>query len=109
MKWYSNLYLSNNIAHKADKIKWKINHNAGQVDIYVITLASNEKNLLDIIPSWELMQKYYPKENLYIIGIAKGYDEALLLVQKIIEEVYQKTGGFLIQSYFNVKKDSSNH
>ncbi len=33
-----------------------------QIGIYVITLASNTQNLLDIIPSYELMQKGYPKK-----------------------------------------------
>lgn len=49
MKWYDDLYVGESIVHKTNKIKWKIRHNAGQINIYVITLASGEKNLLDII------------------------------------------------------------
>ena len=48
MKWYDDLYVGESIVHKTNKIKWKIRHNAGQINIYVITLASGEKNLLDI-------------------------------------------------------------
>ena len=55
MKWYDDLYVGESIVHKTNKIKWKIRHNAGQINIYVITLASGEKNLLDIIPSHELL------------------------------------------------------
>ena len=77
MKWYDDLYVGESIVHKTNKIKWKIRHNAGQINIYVITLASGEKNLLDIIPSHELLQKGYPKKQLYVIGLAKGYDEAV--------------------------------
>ena len=65
MKWYDDLYVGESIVHKTNKIKWKIRHNAGQINIYVITLASGEKNLLDIIPSHELLQKGYPKKQLY--------------------------------------------
>ena len=72
MKWYDDLYVGESIVHKTNKIKWKIRHNAGQINIYVITLASSEKNLLDIIPSHELLQKGYPKKQLYVIGLAKG-------------------------------------
>jgi hypothetical protein len=57
----------------------------------VVTLASNPDNLLDIIPARELMQKGYPKKDLMIIGIAKGYNEALLVVQRVIEDTYRKT------------------
>ena len=36
MKWYSKLYVGDSIAGKAGKIKWKIRHRAGTIDIYVI-------------------------------------------------------------------------
>jgi hypothetical protein len=91
MKWYDQLYVGDSIASKVNRIKWKINHNAGTVSIYVVTLASNPDNLLDIIPARELMQKGYPKKDLMIIGIAKGYHEALLVVQRVIEDTYRKT------------------
>ena len=109
MRWYENLYVGSSITHKAEKIKWKIRHNAGQINIYVITLASNPQNLLDVIPAWELMQKAYPKKNLFIIGLAHGYDEALELVKQIVDEVYHNTGGFDVSSYINEKKDSVNY
>lgn len=59
MEWYDELYVGESIRQKEKKIRWKIRHNAGQINIYVITLASNPQNLLDIIPSHELLQKGY--------------------------------------------------
>lgn len=91
MRWYEHLYLGDSISAKAERIKWKISHNAGTVSIYVIALASNPDNLLDIIPARELMQKGYPKKDLTVIGLAKGYEEALAVVQRIVEETYRKT------------------
>ena len=84
MKWYRNLYVSNSIGDKANRIKWKINHNAGTISVYVIAFASNSQNLLDIIPAWELMQKSYPKKQMKIIGLAKGYEDALELDRKSV-------------------------
>ena len=109
MKWYENLYVGESIRHKTDRIKWKINHNVGQIDIYVITIASNPQNLLDIIPAQELMQKGYPKKELFVIGLAKGMTDAHEVVKQIIDEVYQNTGGFDILTYLQTKKDSKNH
>ena len=109
MEWYENLYVGETIWHKAEKIKWKIRHNAGQIDIYVISLASNPQNLLDIIPAQELMQKGYPKKDLYVIGLAHGMKEAHEVVKQIIDEVYQVTEGFDIITYLQAKKDSKNH
>lgn len=104
MKWYDDLYVGESIIHKTNKIKWKILHNAGQIRIYVITLASNNKNLLDIIPSQELMQKGYPKKDLYVVGLAKGYDESVEVAASIIDEVYRQTGAFEVASYLREKK-----
>lgn len=105
MKWYDHLYLGDSIRNPR-KIKWKINHNAGTIDIYVITFASNEDNLLDVIPTWELMQHGYPwKDRLEIIGLAKGYEEALMLVRTIVDEVYQNTGSTDVKAY--LKKSTS--
>lgn len=99
MEWYHNLYASKSIGDKVGRIKWKINHNAATVSVYVIAFASNQENLLDIIPAWELMQKSYPKKNMMIIGLAKGYRDALELVRTIIDETYQHTGTVDVRSY----------
>lgn len=99
MKWYDDLYVGESIVHKTSKIKWKIRHNAGQLNIYVITFASNPANLLDIIPAQELLQKGYPKRDLFVIGLAKGYTEAVDVVMSIIDEVYRQTGAFAVKDY----------
>lgn len=104
MKWYRNLYVGDSIAGKAKRIKWKINHNAGTVSVYVIAFASNHENLLDIIPAWELMQKRYSKRNIKIIGLAKGYEEALELVRRIVDETYQNTGDVDVWSYLKEER-----
>jgi hypothetical protein len=99
MKWYKNLYLGEEIAPKARKIINKIKKNKPTIDVYVIALASNPENQLDVIPSWELLQKGYPKDQLRIIGLAQGKKEALQLVTDLVDEVYQKTGDVKILPY----------
>ncbi len=99
MKWHEDLYSGESIRPRLKRIRWKVNHNAGQICVYVITLASNEKNLLDIIPSRELLQKHYPKKGLYIVGLAGNYEEALELAGCIVSDVYKATGGFNIRKY----------
>lgn len=104
MIWYEDLYVGESIIHKKNKIKWKIRHNAGQIDIYVIALASNKENLLDIIPAQELLLKGYPKRQLSIIGLAKGYQEAVEVAASVVDEVYHETGGFAVRSYLAEKR-----
>ncbi|MEI3526032.1 MAG: hypothetical protein V8Q27_07895 [Eubacteriales bacterium] len=35
-----------------------------------------------------------------MVGIASGYEEALELVQRMIDDIYRKTGGFAVREYF---------
>lgn len=109
MKWYRDLYVGESIVHKKNKIKWKILHNAGQLNVYVIALASSHNNLLDIIPSHELLQRGYPKKELYIIGLAGGYEEAVETAAAVVNEVYRQTGGFEVVSYLENKKRMNSH
>lgn len=107
MKWYQELYTGESIKGKTEKIKWKINHNAGQIQVYMISFASNPDNLLDIIPAWNVMQKHYPKKNLWIVGLAKGWEEAVEVVTQIVAEVYENTGGFRVRDYLIHKSAES--
>lgn len=100
MDWYKDFYAGEGIAGKKGKIKWKVLHHAGQMGICVIALSSNPGNLLDIIPSWELMQKYYPKSGILVVGVDKGYENAMELAGMIVMDVYQKTGTFHVREYF---------
>lgn len=99
MKWYDKLYLTDSVRKRAGQIKWRISHNAGTLDVYVIAFASNPENLLDIIPAWEIMQKHYPKKKMKIIGLAGGWEDALELVRCIIDETYQNTGNTDVWTY----------
>ncbi|WP_235828954.1 hypothetical protein [Anaerosacchariphilus polymeriproducens] len=99
MKWYRKLYIGEKAKKDRFKFIWQVKHRHIVWNGYVITLASNEQNLLDIIQVTELLQPYYKNRELFIVGIAKGYDEALIVAKDIIDEVYQKTGEFNIRQF----------
>ncbi len=101
MIWYRHLYVDEAIIHKLKKIKWKICHNAGQLDLYVICLPYVESNLLEIISTVELMQKHYPKGDLFVVGLAKGYDKARELAAGIVMDIFDKTGKFNVKEYLH--------
>lgn len=99
MHYYKNLYVPENLEKKKKKIIGKLNANKLQYDLYLVTLPIGDSNQLEIINSLELKQPTYPKENLFVVGFAKGYDEALELVEEIIGNVYNETQGADIRSY----------
>lgn len=103
MKWYNNLYLGESIMPKQKKIVNRIKKCQPTPNVYVIAFPSNPENLLDIIPSWELLQKGYPKENIRVIGLAEGKAETVELVRKIVDETYQVTGDVKVKQYLKNK------
>ncbi len=107
MIWYENLYIGESISRKPEKVKrlkWKINHHAYLCNLFIIVLCRYGTNLLEIIPARELKQRCYPKQDLFIVGIAKGYNEALETAAAIVVDVYKKTGGFAVKSFLLQQK-----
>ena len=51
-----------------------------------------------------LLQPDYPHEDFFVVGIAKGYEDAVELVEQIVQEVYNETKGADIRSYI-LKKE----
>lgn len=99
MKCYYALYMDEKIRPQKEEILQKISDGKWQFEKYMITLAKNEKNHLEIYNSVLQIQKVIPKDELFLVGIAGGYAEALELVEKITQEVYDKTKGTDIRNY----------
>lgn len=103
MKYYHKLIFSEGLKKKKKEILSKIEKNQFQFDKYVIVLSESEKNHLDIYNSAVLLQEYYNKETMLVVGIADGFDEALRLVEKITQTVYNETKGTDIRGFL-IKK-----
>ena len=96
MQWAKHLYLSDKTAANKEKIKNKAEKGVGMVSVYFIALASNPDNLFDIFHAAYLKQNALYRRNPFIVGIASGYEEAIELVQRIVEDIYRETGGFRV-------------
>ena len=57
-------------------------------------------NLLEIVPSYMLIQKSYYARCPEIVGMAKGKDEAIDLAVDIVKNIYGETGAFQVKEYF---------
>ena len=74
LKWYKQLYIGDNAKKKKKEWIRKINMGAGVVDVYLITLAVNPENQLEIFSANELKQKARRRNCPLIIGLCKGYE-----------------------------------
>lgn len=100
MEFYRDLYLTENLKKKKYRMMWKLKTGSGMVDVYVITIAANGRDLLDIMNSSIALQPVVHNRLPLVVGMASGYDGALRLVQKIIEDVHRDTGTYDVRSYF---------
>lgn len=99
MRYYHNLYVSENLVSKKIHILSQIEKERILVNKYLIVLSQNEKNHLEFFDSVMLIQKMMEKESLFVVGIADGYSGALKIVENITQEVYDKTNGTDIRTY----------
>ena len=99
MRYYRELYWGENLEKKKDKIIRRLNTGKLQRDIHVLVLSECGTNQLEIYNSALFLQPDFPNDNFFIVGIVRGYEAALELVEEIVEEVYEKTGGADIRTY----------
>ena len=99
MEFYKRLYLGESAEKDHRRIVWKLKHRAGQVDVYVITLPLGGSDLLEIYHCSILKQKYFKDKPFFVVGIAKGKQEAVELSCKIVEELYTMTDGFDMKKF----------
>ena len=104
MKYYHELYMSSGLSQKKAEIIEKLEKDKWQIEKYLIVLAKNEKNHLEYFHSILLLQKSISKEDLFIVGIANGEHGAMELIEKITQEVYDKTNGTNIRQYILQKQ-----
>ena len=98
MRYYKHLYLAEGLKKK-EKIIRKLEEKKLQINIHVIKLARNENNQLEIYNSMVFLQPDFPYDDFLVVGLAKGYEDAVEIVEEIAQEVYNKTKGADIRSY----------
>lgn len=101
--WSEKLYIGEQAEKKCRKIQKKLENGKTVLGYFLITKPSNEKNLLDILPTQELLFPYYKKQNLLVYGLAKGKEEAEALVVSMLEDIYRETDGLCCKEYFSVE------
>ncbi len=100
VQWATKLYIGEKIKKKKDKVVASINNREATFNVYCIAFASQPCNLFDIMDANELLFPHYKKAEVRIVGLAKGKEEALTLVQEMLMEVYKETGEFNVRAYF---------
>lgn len=101
MRWYRKLYTGPNAEHNISMIREKADAGFGMVSVYYITLSSTPGNLLDIFHNGMLKNPLFAENQCKdVVGVAQGKQEACRLAGTILLDLYSRTGGFDIRSFF---------
>ncbi len=101
MIWYEDLFVGESITpRKKKRIIRSVRRRSPFNGAYILALASNPDNLIDIIPAKELHQRAYPCRRMFIIGLAGDYEEALSLAGGIVGGIYAVQGDFRLREFF---------
>ena len=105
LKWYKNLYLGNTVRGQERKLIRRLEKGKPVPGVWLVTIASNEENNLDLIPSELLLQKALRVQCPMIVGIGFTRLEALLVLARIVQEVYQETKDMNIRAWLLERAD----
>ena len=97
MEWYKNTYFGERARRRRKEIKKRANNNDFLLGVYFITLPMNDANTLEIYPSYVLLQPYFKKRNMYVVGVGTTMEEAKNLTVDILMDCYNKTGQFFVR------------
>lgn len=90
VKWFENLYMDEKVKRRKKHCMKRVESGKLLKKSYtVIALASNEEALFDIIESREFFFRHYQRSEIYIAGLASGYDSALELLSQMLKDSFE--------------------
>ncbi len=100
VKWYHSLYVGEGARKDLKSIRKKLNHGHAGFSQYIITLALNGTDMLDIMSGLYLPEKKIRNGLPMIVGIASTREEAFLLVRKMIDDCLAEQGNPDLRLFF---------
>lgn len=106
IKCYCNLYVSDLLVKRKNRVLADLMERKPRPGIYVITLAQGAQNHLEFFSSLVLKQHFYDEKEMFVVGIADGYEDAAEMIRLITQEVLDETGNTDIRGFIlkNQKK-----
>lgn len=93
LKFLPHLYLGDGMKpQKVDKLKKKLIEKPLLAGVYVITIALNPADQLDLFDARQLAQSFYDRRELTVVGLASDYKDALRVVERITQDCLRIRG-----------------
>lgn len=100
--WYRSLYMDEEVKKNPEKCKKRVlRRRPWKKSYYALLLAENPDNLFEIIGTGQLFFRRYDYLDMYVVGLAANYSEAVALLQQILEEIWHADASFAPRKYFD--------
>ena len=100
LKYHPDLYLGESINRKKlDKIKKRLENKPLLSGVFLIAASVNPSDQLDIFEARLLAQSYYEKNPPYVIGITESREEAMAMVEQMVQECLRERGDCALKEY----------
>lgn len=100
LEYHPRLYLGDSINEKKlDKIKKKLERKPLTTGVFLIAMSRNSYDQLDIFSARLLVQRYYTKNPPYVVGIAGSHEEAVAMVEQLVQECLNARGDCALKEY----------
>lgn len=87
LNFLPHLYLGDGMKpQKVDKLKKRLVNKPLPVRAYLITISLNPADQLELFDARQLAQSWYDHTELTVVGLAKNYDDALRVVERITQD-----------------------
>lgn len=98
--FHSRIYLGESIVEKKlDKLKKRLEKKPLLSNVYLIVPAGNPEDQLDIFDAKQLVQPFYRGRQFLVVGIAADYQEALQVVEQMVQDCLRERGDCKLREY----------
>ena len=98
--FHPRLYLGEGINEKkVDKMKKMLISKPLLVNVYLMVPAVNPADQIDIFDARQLVQPFYKNKSFYVVGMATCYEEALEVVEQMVQDCLRERGDCKLREY----------
>ena len=98
--FHSRLYVADALSESKRKVLKKLKQGKLQTGVFVITLPLGKSDMLEVYPSYVLLQKAFKETSVTVVGIADQQESAFLLIEQMVNDCLQEHNNADIRGYF---------
>lgn len=102
IRWLEPLFVSESAVKEQKRLVKRIKKRRGLLDIYVLMMPANDEDQLEIMNANYLLQPWYQKRDVTIVGLAKTKQSAVELLIRMVDEAVKSQGTPDIKSYLKM-------